>query len=972
MNNNDQSRFRAILGPTNTGKTHFAIERMLGHSSGMIGLPLRLLAREVYDRVVDMRGHGVAALITGEEKIIPKNPQYWICTVESMPMERDVAFMAIDEVQLAADEERGHIFTQRLLKARGREETLVMGSDSIKPLIQKLVPDAEFESRNRFSKLSYAGSKKLSRLPRRSAIVAFSANEVYALAEMVRRRKGGAAVVMGGLSPRTRNAQVAMYQNGEVDYIVATDAIGMGLNMSINHVAFASLTKFDGVRQRRLMASEMAQIAGRAGRHMNDGTFGVISDGYGEFAGRNTEMDPETIEQIESHQFPPLERLQWRNDMLDFSSVHSLIGSLEKSSDNDILTRARESDDLRTLKLLARDKDMIEGIKGPAAVEELWQVCQIPDFRKTMDDDHAQLLGRVHAHLRDNDGILPSDWFAGHITKLDRTDGDIDTLATRIAHTRTWTYISNRADWLEDPQHWRSEARAIEDKLSDALHERLTERFVDKRSSILLKHLQSDRALIASVDAQSDVLVEGQYVGRLEGLTFQIDEDADSAEEATLLNAAGKALRRELDRRVEEIKAAADDAFTLIPEIGEIVFNGASIAKLIAGGDPLAPTIEVLASEFLESTSREVINQRLTPWLTVHLREVLAPLYRLKDELARTDTDAEDALSGLSRGLVFQLVEDLGSLPRSKVRNELRKIEQADRAKLRKLGIRFGEVSIFMPALLKPQPSLYRLVLWAVHQGMDAMPEAPIAGLTSIPLADMPDEYYEISGFRKAGTRAVRMDMLEKVANMAREKAEKGELRAESDMMSFVGCSGDDFIAILNTLGYYEAPADQQANPAVPAVKVEADTKAEPAPAETADDAAPAPSETPAKAEAVAVESEDTAPTAPLGPLYVRKAPNYRQRPSKPRTTTDEAKTKQNDRPSRDRKPRRDGGKKHQRRDGQAQRNNAPKRSANPRRPAKKEPEFSPDSPFAGLMALKESMAAADKGKKNKKGKAKK
>jgi len=969
---------------------------MLGHSSGMIGLPLRLLAREVYDRVVEMRGHGVAALITGEEKIIPKNPQYWICTVESMPLERDVAFLAIDEIQLAAGEDRGHTFTQRLLNARGREETMVMGSDTIAPLIRKLVPEAEFETRNRFSKLSYAGAKKLSRLPRRSAIVAFSANDVYALAELIRRRKGGAAVVMGALSPRTRNAQIAMYQNGEVDYIVATDAIGMGLNMSINHVAFASLTKFDGTRQRRLMAHEIAQIAGRAGRHMNDGTFGVISDGYGEFAGRDTDMDQETIDKIENHQFRRIDRLQWRNDRMDFSSIHSLVGSLERSSDNDLLVRAREADDLRALKIMSRNNQLDAKVSGPAAVEMLWQVCQIPDFRKTMDDEHADLLGRIHTHLMENDGILPNDWFSARLAKLDRTDGDIDTLAQRIAHTRTWTYISNRADWLEDPAHWRGEARAVEDRLSDALHERLTERFVDKRSSILLKHLQSDRALIASVDGQSDVLVEGQYVGRLEGLTFLVDEDATGAESSTLLNAATKALRRELDRRVEEIKAAEDDAFTLIPEIGEIVFKGASIAKLTAGGDPLSPGVTILASDFLESSALEVVSQRVQPWLAKHLREVLAPVYGLRDELARTDTS--NGISGLSRGLVFQMLEDLGSLPRSKVRNELRKIEQADRALLRKLGIRFGEVSIFMPALLKPQQSLYRLVLWAIHKGIDPIPETPIAGLTSIPLGDQPDEYYEMSGFRKAGTRAVRMDMLEKVAVMAREKAEKGELRAESDMMSFVGCSGDDFKAILNMLGYFEAPADAkdkpeeaaseppEAAPESPETASEPKATEEPeASAKTAETAVETTVETTAETaakttEKTTVEKDETeraevkseapeptpdasepVPEAPaeLGPLYVRSRPVERRRSSRPKTRTDGPRGKsRQERPQARSNERQGGANERQGRPKNGPKNGNGQQRGNNRRPQKRQPEYSPDSPFAGLMDLKKSMEA--------------
>lgn len=952
MNQNSHSRFLAVLGPTNTGKTHYAIERMLGHSSGMIGLPLRLLAREVYDRVVEQRGHGVAALITGEEKIIPKNPRYWICTVESMPLERDVAFLAIDEVQLAADEERGHVFTQRLLKARGREETMVMGSDTIKPLIQKLVPDAEFESRSRFSQLSYAGAKKLSRLPRRSAIVAFSANDVYALAELIRRRKGGAAVVMGALSPRTRNAQVAMYQNGEVDYIVATDAIGMGLNMSINHVAFASLTKFDGVRHRRLMANEMAQIAGRAGRHMNDGTFGVMSDGYGEFAGRDTGLDQEDIDKIENHQFRRLDRLQWRNDVMDFSSIHSLIGSLEKSSDEEILVRAREADDLRSLKILARDDTLTDRVNGPAVVELLWQVCQIPDFRKVMDDDHAQLLGRVHQHLIDNDGVLPQDWFAGQLQKLDRTDGDIDTLATRISHTRTWTYISNRSDWLEDPQHWRGEARAIEDKLSDALHEALTARFVDKRSSILLKHLQADRALIASVDAQSDVLVEGQYVGRLDGLTFIVDEEAQGAESTTLINAAGKALRRELDRRVEAIRDASDDAFSLLPEIGEIVFEGASIARLTAGGDALSPGIEVLASDFLESGARDVILQRLTPWLAKHLRTVLAPLYALQDDLNKNGDDA-DGITGLARGVVFQLVEAMGSMPRSVIRQELRKIDQSERAGLRKRGIRFGEISIFMPALLKPQQSLYRLLLHTIFNGWSAVPEAPIAGLTSVPFSDAPDNesaiaYFEMCGFRRAGNRAIRMDMLEKVANMAREKAEKNELRAESDMMSFVGCSGDDFVGILNSLGYY-AVEEEAAPEVAEAAEPSADEAAADTTAENAEEKPEEKTEEPAEA---------------LGPLFVR-------RPRGPHNRRNARGKQQSGKPGFDNKrPNRKAEGKRRPDDRKRQKPNR-KQGGGGRRQPSRDRGYDADSPFAGLMDLKKSMES-ERRKENNKGNKKK
>ncbi|MDX1581350.1 MAG: helicase-related protein, partial [Alphaproteobacteria bacterium] len=437
----DDGRIVALLGPTNTGKTHFAIERMLGHSSGMIGLPLRLLAREVYDKILAQKGPARVALITGEEKIVPARPSYWVCTVESMPMDIDVDFLAVDEIQLAADPDRGHIFTDRLLRARGRHETMFMGADNIKGLIRQLLPNAEFNSRTRMSRLSFAGAKKLSRLPRRSAIVAFSASDVYAIAELIRRRKGGAAVVMGALSPRTRNAQVAMYQNGEVDYIVATDAIGMGLNMAINHVAFAALSKFDGMRQRRLFTHEIAQIAGRAGRHMNDGTFGLISDGY---SGSGLELSQEEIEAIEDHRFKPLDKLQWRNAGLDYSSLDGLIRSLEASPDHDRLNRAPEAVDLAVLKMLAADESIRANAGGPAALKLLWQACQIPDFRKTMVDEHARLVGRIFRHLSTEEARLPENWVAGQVGGLDRAEGDIDTIANRIAHIRTWTYIANR------------------------------------------------------------------------------------------------------------------------------------------------------------------------------------------------------------------------------------------------------------------------------------------------------------------------------------------------------------------------------------------------------------------------------------------------------------------------------------------------------------------------------------------------
>jgi len=509
------SRLWAVLGPTNTGKTHLAIERMLGHQSGMIGFPLRLLARENYDRIVALKGARSVALITGEEKIIPPNPSYYVCTVESMPLDRRVDFLAVDEIQLCGDAERGHVFTDRLLHARGVNETMLLGSDTIRPLLRRLVPEAEIAARPRFSTLRYAGAKKLTRLPPRSAVVAFTVSDVFQLAEAMRRRRGGTAVVMGALSPRARNAQIGLFQSGEVDYLVATDAIGMGLNMDLDHVAFARLVKFDGFAPRRLAAAEIAQIAGRAGRHMSDGSFGVTGD--------ITELEQETVEAVENHRFDPLRRIYWRNARLDYRSLGGLIASLETRPHVHGLASSRPADDLLALRALAQMPEISNLARHPEAVRLLWEVCQIPDFRKVMSDNHARLLAQIYRHLASPSGRLPTDYVAGQVSRLDRLDGDIDTLMTRISHIRTWTYITHRGDWLNDAPAWQERARAIEDNLSDALHDRITQRFVDKRSAVLVRKLASPGDLLASVSAAGEVKVEGHYVGSLDGFRFRPD-----------------------------------------------------------------------------------------------------------------------------------------------------------------------------------------------------------------------------------------------------------------------------------------------------------------------------------------------------------------------------------------------------------------------------------------------------------------
>ncbi|MBX6323690.1 MAG: disulfide oxidoreductase, partial [Rhodospirillaceae bacterium] len=686
MNAPPYRRVTAVLGPTNTGKTYLAIERMLGHRSGMIGFPLRLLARENYDRIVRLKGARAVALITGEEKIVPPHPSYFVCTVESMPLDRRVAFLAVDEVQLAADPERGHVFTHRLLHARGEEETMFLGADTIRPLIRRLVPEAEFLSRPRFSTLAYTGERKLTRLPPRTAVVAFSAAEVYALAEVVRRQRGGTAVVMGALSPRTRNAQVALYQGGEVDYMVATDAIGMGLNMDLDHVAFARLDKFDGRHVRRLAPAELAQIAGRAGRHMSDGSFGTTAE-----AGP---LDPELVEAVESHRFDPLRFVYWRNDELDFRGPGLLLKSLERRPEAPWLRRAREADDQMALAALARDPEVIERARHPQGLRLLWEVCQIPDFRKVMSDAHTRLLGQVFRFLTrpvagGGDSPLPDDWVAAQIARIDRTDGDIDTLMARIAHIRTWTYISHRPGWLRDPVHWQERARDIEDRLSDALHQSLTQRFVDRRHAVLVRKMRGGE-LMAAVTRAGEVVVEGHPIGRLDGFRFVPEASGDADGLRALMRAARRAMARDLPGRLLAFERDGDEAFALDPR-GLLLWQGAPVARLVRGETPLAPQIEPLASDLLDNAGRERLRRRLAVWLRGHLDRRLAPLVRLQAA----------PLAGPARGLAFQLVEALGCLPRRAAAAQLRALSREDRRALTGLGVRLGVESVWVPALLR-------------------------------------------------------------------------------------------------------------------------------------------------------------------------------------------------------------------------------------------------------------------------------
>ncbi|WP_373084547.1 helicase-related protein [Sneathiella sp.] len=745
----------AVLGPTNTGKTHLAVERMMAHSDGIIGLPLRLLAREVYDRVVGVKGGANVALVTGEEKIIPPQACYFICTVEAMPLDRGFEFLAVDEIQLAEDPERGHIFTDRLLYARGRQETLFLGSETIRHWIKRLIPDASFISRPRFSTLSYRGAKKISRLRPRTAIVAFSASDVYAIAELVRRQRGGAAVIMGNLSPRTRNAQVELYQSGDVDYLIATDAIGMGLNMDIDHIAFAGTVKYDGALSRRLKPAEFAQIAGRAGRHMNNGSFGTTA---------NVEpLDDELVANIEGHNFEAVRNIRWRNQDLVFTTNRDLLRSLETLPAIDGMLSPRDPDDYNAYKALIRDEEVRKASQTPAKVRQLWQVCQVPDFRKTMHDVHVRLLREIFLFLQEKNGKIPTDWIAKHLKSLEKTDGDIDTLATRIAHTRTWTYISHVSDWMDDYKYWQETARNIEDKLSDALHECLTQRFVDRRTAMLVRKLKDRSQLEALISDTGDVHVEGHFLGTLKGLKFNADTNVSSTEARTLRNIGNKAVSSEIALRAQRLASAPDDSFSLDGN-GQIIWQDTVVATLVKGETVLKPRLQLLASEQLNGTAHEIVVKRLNDWVSAHIEQRLKPLVKLE----------ELPLTGPARGIAFQVSEKLGAMRRFELNEQIRNLDKKDYGRLKFGGVRVGYEHVFMPILLKPDPTALRCLLWAIHDEREEIPPPPPAGRVSFEVTgNLPWTYYLTAGYAVFDKLAIRLDMLDRLAGLLR-RASRG------------------------------------------------------------------------------------------------------------------------------------------------------------------------------------------------------
>ncbi|WP_118858035.1 helicase-related protein [Sphingomonas mesophila] len=799
---------RAILGPTNTGKTHLAIERMCAHSSGVIGFPLRLLAREVYDRVVAIKGESQVALLTGEERIVPRHARYVLCTAESMPVRTgredrqaesvfpdQFAFAAIDEAQLGSDPERGHVFTDRMLRARGREETLILGSDTLRPLIRELLPKADIVSRPRFSTLRHAGAVKLSRLPPRSAIVAFSAEQVYALAEMLRRFKGGAAVVMGALSPSTRNAQVAMFQRGEVDYLVATDAIGMGLNMDVTHVAFAGLEKFDGRRDRRLTVSEMAQIAGRAGRHQKDGSFGTL--GLGGDSG--PEFSEDEVEAIEEHRFRALEHLYWRSSELDFTDVTALIRSLEAKSDDPLLRPAPVAIDLVVLKQLAEDP-AIAHVRGPAA-RRLWAACGLPDFRKVGPMHHARMVRRLFSYIQDG-GHVAHEWFAAEVARLDNVAGDIEALADRLAGIRSWAYIAQRADWLADPAKWAERTRGVEARLSDALHMALTQRFVDRRTAVLVRDIgaRGADALPVTVAADGEVSVGPEPIGHLAGFDFKVDPAARHADKRLLLAAAERRLGDELDRRARELVAAPDSAFSLaVEESGGLAvsWEGHILARLAAGRTLTEPAVRTARPlDRLSASRRAELRARIERWIDGELERHLRPLRQL------AAAAADPKVAPGVRALSAMLADSGGLLPRRSIAAQVAALDKADRHALHRLRVRLGALDLFVPLLLKPGAQRWRAALLAIRSGQP-MPRLPDAGAAT--LDGSADPRGATLAFRRFGPAWLRVDLADRLASHAHAARQAGSATiVDSTLVTSLGLDAATVERLMAEVGFIQ------------------------------------------------------------------------------------------------------------------------------------------------------------------------
>ena len=772
----------ALLGPTNTGKTHVAIQKMLEHDTGIFGLPLRLLAREVYEKCIEKVGVEKVALITGEEKIIPGTAQYFICTVESMPKDKEVDFVAIDEIQMCADRERGHIFTQRMLEARGTKVTMFLGSQVMASIINDLIKEVEFEKKERYSSLSYSGIKKISRLDRKVAIIAFSIEEVYAIAELVRRQKGGAAVIMGSLSPKTRNSQVGLYQSGDVDYLIATDAIGMGLNMDINEIYFSNLKKFDGKKTRRLNLVEMSQIAGRAGRYKNDGGFGTTGD--------CETLNSDEIEKIEKHQLPDTKMIYWRNSKLDFVSPEKLIESLEQKPNQKNLLRTNDSLDESVLRFFL--KKGANNIIYHKNLDLLWECCQIPDFEKKAYGQHINVIDKVFQFLTTRKRRIPSSFMKDQLKGLEKDHGNVDLLSHRLSNVRTWSYVANKKNWVENSDYWVQLTKNIEDKLSDKLHDELTKSFIDKKISILSRSLKQDLVLNTKINEENKIHIDGQLIGELKGLKFLIEVTSKTLDTdiKSIKKAARKGVEEELIKRVDNIISNGEIE---ISNENKIIWKDNPIAWLKKGNSYLNPEIDIIADEALNLDSKNKLILYLNKWLSDHIDKVLGDLIKL------TKHKIENKYL---RGLVFQLYENNGVVKRNNVEQIVKAIPTEERRKLWDMGIKIGRYHIYLPKMLKPKAVEFRVSLWKIFNNSLDKNEIPKSGLNFLINKDYDNKFLLLCGFEKFKEFFIRIDILEKLFIKIIDGTKDRKFKINSEMMNLLGCSKENFYKLMNYMNY--------------------------------------------------------------------------------------------------------------------------------------------------------------------------
>ena len=784
-----EKKIIAVLGPTNTGKTHFAIERMLQFGSGIIGFPLRLLAREVYEKCIQKVGIEKVALITGEEKIIPPYADYFLCTVESMPLDINAEFVAIDEIQMCADPERGHIFTDRLLNMRGDKLTMFLGSNIMQNIIQKFVPEIEFIFKDRFSKLSYSGHKKISRLPGRTAIIAFSVDEVYALAEFVRRQRGGAAIVMGSLSPKTRNAQVELYQSGDVDFLVATDAIGMGINMDIDHISFNNLNKFDGRRNRHLRLTEIGQIAGRAGRYMNDGTFGIT--------GKCDELSPEQIDKLENHKFDSVINIYWRNSNLDFSNIENLLNSLDQKPYDHSLLRNKDLLDENVLKTLIIKNNQIKTDYKNNNLSTLWECCQIPDFTKSSYNEHIDIVKKVFEFLVSDKGKIPNEWMRAQLSGLDNESGNIDTIANRISHVRTWAYVSYKKNWVENSDYWISKTKDIEDKLSAKLHEELSKSFIDRRISILSKHLKQDAKLETKISEKDEVIIDKQFIGTIKGLKLNLDFSSTALQTdiKSIKKAARQGVVEELKKRINNIiQENIENAALELKEDFKIFWKENPIATIIPGKDYLNPKIKLLIDDSLDIDEQIELKNYLEKWIdkqkNLHLNDLIK-------------TSKVNLENGYARALCFRLFENHGVLKRLDAEDLLKNLDKDQRANIKKIGIKIGRYHVYQPLMIKPKAVNLKIIFWNCFNNKIQREKCPTFGLNFLKNFETKNkDFLLICGFESFENYIVRVDILEKLFIKILSSTNNNQFPISSEMLNLLGCGKEDFEKLLKLMNY--------------------------------------------------------------------------------------------------------------------------------------------------------------------------